>query len=203
MRWYGYFAVVLVAVVLCATALYLSLKNDSSTNDLMGFKELSFAGSVANDASSTEGAIAALSESVPETREVSADMRSYQTAKYKFGLLYPKDLSVKEYVERDGAMTVTFDNAQTNQGFQIYVTPYKEKQITEARFKLDQPSGVYKEPTDVMVDNTRATMFFGQNSVMGDTREVWFIRGGYLYEVTTYKELDTWLASIMQTWKFL
>jgi hypothetical protein len=34
-------------------------------------------------------------------------------------------------------------------------------------------------------------MFFGSNSAMGDTREIWFIHGGFLYEVTTYKELDT------------
>ena len=38
---------------------------------------------------------------------------------------------------------------------------------------------------------------------MGDAREVWFIKNGFLYEVTTYKELDAWLASIMQTWKFI
>jgi hypothetical protein len=37
---------------------------------------------------------------------------------------------------------------------------------------------------------------------MGDTREVWFIKGGFLYEVTTYKQLDTWLAQILQTWQF-
>jgi hypothetical protein len=45
-------------------------------------------------------------------------------------------------------------------------------------------------------------MFFGSNSVMGDTREIWFIHGSFLYEVTTYKELDSWLAPIMQTWQF-
>lgn len=202
MKKVGY-SIAMIGVVSIVLGAYLYMRQPGTGTTVMGFKELSFGSSIESDVSSTEGAIAALSESVPDTREVSADMRGYQNAKYKFGLLYPKDLSVKEYVERDGAMSVTFDNAQTNQGFQIYVTPYKEKQITEARFKLDQPSGVYKEPTDVMVDNTRATMFFGQNSVMGDTREVWFIRGGYLYEVTTYKELDTWLGSIMQTWKFL
>jgi hypothetical protein len=38
---------------------------------------------------------------------------------------------------------------------------------------------------------------------MGDARELWFIRDGYLYEVTTYKPLDTWLADIMKTWQFL
>jgi hypothetical protein len=38
---------------------------------------------------------------------------------------------------------------------------------------------------------------------IGDTREVWFIRGGFLYEVATYKELEPWLTEIMSTWKFL
>jgi hypothetical protein len=61
---------------------------------------------------------------------------------------------------------------------------------------------IVKEPTEIMIDGTRATMFFGHNPIMGDTREVWFIHGGYLYEVTTYKELDQWLADIMKTWRF-
>ena len=38
---------------------------------------------------------------------------------------------------------------------------------------------------------------------IGHTREVWFIHNGFLYEVTTYKEIDEWLGSIMQTWKFI
>ena len=31
-------------------------------------------------------------------------------------------------------------------------------------------------------------MFYGSNSIMGDTREIWFINTGLLYEVTTYKQ---------------
>jgi hypothetical protein len=54
-----------------------------------------------------------------------------------------------------------------------------------------------------MIDGTQATMFYGTNAIMGDTREVWFIKGGLLYEVTTYQQLDTWLAQIMQTWQFI
>ena len=38
---------------------------------------------------------------------------------------------------------------------------------------------------------------------MGDTREVWFINNGFLYEVATYKNLDAWLAELMSNWKFL
>lgn len=46
-------------------------------------------------------------------------------------------------------------------------------------------------------------MFFSKNIALGDTREVWFIKNGYLYEVTTLKSLDAWLTQILQTWKFL
>jgi hypothetical protein len=38
---------------------------------------------------------------------------------------------------------------------------------------------------------------------LGDTREIWFIRGGFLYEVATYKDQEAWLSEIMSTWKFL
>jgi hypothetical protein len=74
-------------------------------------------------------------------------------------------------------------------------------EITEARFQLDEPSGVVNQLTHVTVNEVPATMFFGSNSVMGDTREIWFIRG-FFYEVTTYKEFDSWLTPIMQTWQF-
>ena len=60
-----------------------------------------------------------------------------------------------------------------------------------------------KDAQDITIDGTPAKSFFGYNDQMGDTREVWFIHGGYLYEVTTYKPLDTWLTPILQTWKFL
>lgn len=126
----------------------------------------------------------------------------YQNTAHKFSLLYPNDLGVREYKESADSMSATFESPDGSKGFQIYVTKYTEPQITPERFKLDQPSGVRDAPTDVIVDGTRATMFFGRNSVMGDTREVWFIREGFLYEVTTYRELDAWLAQIMQTWKF-
>jgi hypothetical protein len=39
-----------------------------------------------------------------------------------------------------------------------------------------------------------AKSFFGHNDAMGDTREVWLVHGGFLYEVTTYEPLDAWLT---------
>jgi len=117
--------------------------------------------------------------------------------------LYPDELAAEEYQEQGRALTVTFQNSDNSEAFEVYVTRYSGTQITPAEFEADEPSGVMQQPTDVTIGGVRATMFYGNNPIMGDTREVWFINGGYLYEVATYKSLDTWLAGTMQSWKFL
>lgn len=127
----------------------------------------------------------------------------YADPEYHFKLSYPSDLAVQVYPEDDGARTVVFASETPGIGFQVYVTPYDKNHIDDAQFRKDMPSGVMKEPQDIRVDGVAAKLFTGHNDAMGDTREVWFIKGGYLYEVTTYKALDTWLGEIMSTWKFI
>lgn len=132
-----------------------------------------------------------------------AGTRAYKSILFRFFLFYPDDLKVKEDNGGRSDTTITFENAKTGRGFQIFVIPYKEDKIALERFKMDVPSGVMNNPVEIMINGVRATMFYSNNSAMGDTREVWFIKNGFLYEVTTYKELDTWLSAIMQTWRFL
>jgi hypothetical protein len=38
---------------------------------------------------------------------------------------------------------------------------------------------------------------------MNDTREVWFIHGNFLYELTTYKGVDAWQTQAIQSWHFI
>jgi hypothetical protein len=90
-----------------------------------------------------------------------------------------------------------------DQEFQVYVSPDSDSGITDARFTLDEPSGVKIDPTDVIVAGARGIEFFSNAPRLNDTREVWFIHGGFLYEVTTYKELDAWLKPTMQSWNFI
>lgn len=153
--------------------------------------------------SHTVGAPEDVEPTTPETKQVSEGWRSYENAAFRFGLLFPQEMQAHEYKEAGGALSVVFENTQNGEGFQIYVTPYAETQITQERFRLDVSSGVMQEPVDVMIAGVRGTMFWSRNSVMGETREVWFINNGFLYEVVTYKHLDNWLGTIMQTWKFL
>ena len=127
----------------------------------------------------------------------------YHNLKYHFSLFYPTSLPAVEYMEENGGYTVSFQGKPGQPGFQIYIVPYSESKVSEKQFKLDEPSGVMKAPSNMEVDGVFATRFYSANVAMGDTLEVWFIRGGYLYEVTTYKQLETSLIEILKTWKFI
>ena len=78
-----------------------------------------------------------------------------------------------------------------------------KKALETEKFKKDLPSGIVKDPADILIDGTKAVMFLSKNAMIGDTREVWFIKNGFLFEVVTYRDLDAWLSSIMQTWQWL
>lgn len=127
----------------------------------------------------------------------------YTNQQYHFYLSYPARLRMHSYGGGEGSFTVVFQDTETQKGFQIFVTPYEHSYIDDQRFKKDNPSGVFKNQTDIIIDGERATMFYGIDPVMGETREVWFIHDGFLYEVTTYKTSDDWLAKIMKSWRFI
>lgn len=138
-----------------------------------------------------------------EARQMPDGWREYQNVAYGFSLFYPQELTVDEHKEGEGVSTITFQNIERGEGFQIFVMPYHEERVSEERFRKDVPSGVRTDMSDTTIDGATGATFYSTNMALGDMREVWFIRGGRLYEVTTLKSLDTWLGEIMKTWKFL
>lgn len=137
-----------------------------------------------------------------ESRDVPAGMRLYQNAPYRFSLLYPEALEMHEKEEGAGASTMLFQDTNTGQGFQIFIVPYTETQVTPDRIAKDIPSGVVKDTRDITIDGATAASFYSQNVTLGETAEIWFVHGGFLYEVTTLAPLDDWLSQIMLTWRF-
>ena len=150
----------------------------------------------ATTASDTPVAEAAVLRTHPE------GTREYHSAAYHFSLFYPQELSAAEHPAPNGTMTVTFQNVDEVKGFQIFIVPYSGSQISMARFKEDIPSGVRTSVQNITIQGASGATFYSSDASLGETAELWFIHGGYLYEVTTLKPLDTWLAGIMQTWKF-
>jgi hypothetical protein len=68
---------------------------------------------------------------------------------------------------------------------------------------MDEPSGVPNDQTETSVDGALALAFHGFGAVMGQTYEVWFIKGYFLHEVSTGKELEPGLNEIMSTGRFI
>lgn len=139
----------------------------------------------------------------PDTtaRVIPEGWREYRNEQYRFSLAAPAGLTVKEF-PKDGALTVTFEDVESATGFQIFVLPYAEEKITTERFVSDVPSGVLEGEEKRFVDSAEAVQFWSKDAALGETREVWFIKDGYLYEVTTFKHLDPWLQDILSTWRF-
>jgi hypothetical protein len=123
--------------------------------------------------------------------------KEYRTDKYHFSLFYPEYLSVSEFDEGAGASTITFQSVEKAEGFQVFIVPYGEPQITDEQFKKDNPSGVMKGLQDITIDGATAASFYSRSDSLGETAEVWLLHDGYLYEVTTPKPLAEWLSDIM------
>jgi hypothetical protein len=136
-------------------------------------------------------------------RDVPKGFKEYRSTMYNFSLLYPELLAMREFDEGGGAVTITFQNPEAGTGFQLFVVPYVESTISEERFLRDVPSGVRTYAENTFVGGVPAVTFLSRDQLLGETREVWFIHNGYLYEVTTLKDVGEWFVPIMQSWWFL
>jgi hypothetical protein len=129
--------------------------------------------------------------------------KQYENAQFHLSLYYPDDLTVTEEPVGGNSLVILFKDSGTQQGFEIFVTPYDQPKITQQRFLLDEPSGVMNDPQNITVDGAAATEFFSTNPAMGTSCEIWFLNNGYLYEVTTPEPLQSWLQQIMESWNFI
>lgn len=127
----------------------------------------------------------------------------YRSGEYFFSLVPREEMSVKEFDEGGGAKTFIFEDTQNEFGFQIFAVPYADEVITEERFKMDVPSGVKENVRELRVDDVMATTFYSQSFELGETYEVWFIKGSLLYEVTTLRSLENELNEIINSWQFI
>jgi hypothetical protein len=131
------------------------------------------------------------SATVSPPPNIPAGYIEYRNDQYHFSVYYPPEMPPKGYPDRGDALTIAFQPAAGEPGFQIYVAPVNGTQVTPEQFKLDEPSGVMKEAVDTTVDGVVAKKFTSSDASIGETREIWFIKDGFLFEVTTYKTLDS------------
>jgi hypothetical protein len=154
-----------------------------------------------------------------EIREVDKDTNTFIHKGYGFSLNFPSDMTVSNFREGDGEQILFQSNKASPAGewFQIYITPWDEAEdISVERIKQDLPDILIADPQRVVIGPRQkegvgpvALIFFSYDSGLGDTREAWFVypepnRGvaSYLYQITTYKRLDTMIGIVLSTLSF-
>jgi len=128
----------------------------------------------------------------------------YIDSQYGFLFQYPKGFTVTKFSETEDSNTILIQKKETNQGFQIFISSFDEPgPLTKERILKDLPDLVIKNPEQrVLKNGAVALIFFSEESSIGETREIWFINNGFLYQVSTRKELDNLTAQMFKTWEF-
>lgn len=129
----------------------------------------------------------------------------FEDKKRGLSFYYPSNYMLKEFSEKGGGKTFVFEDPEGFNGFQLFVTTYYEDHITEERMSLDIPSGVVRaiEKKRVGVNkDISAVSFYSEDRTIGDTFEGWLIRDKYIFEFTTYGDLDGVLNRVLDTLEY-
>lgn len=138
-----------------------------------------------------------------KTQPPATHTETYNNEKYRFSYRHTPQAKISTYDEGGGAMLLVHENFEKVRGFQVFIVPYDEPTISEERFLADVPSGIRKEVENTTLDGVPAVTFVSHDPHIGETREIWIIYNGYLYEITTFRAVAEWFAPIIQSWDFM
>jgi len=132
---------------------------------------------------------------------------NYIDKSYGFSFSYPDGYSVRSTPNADGAgNTVLVQNDSTKKGVQILITPYTDTDtnITEKKITTDIPDMKISNAQNVNVGPAgHGLAFISDNGAFdGNSREVWFVYRGNLYQISTYASYDEFIKTLLSTWKF-
>ncbi len=144
----------------------------------------------------------------PDIKKVNDTFNTYFHKKYSFSFDYLSIYKTSNFIEGDGEQ-IHFQ-ADNGDWFQIYVTPWDEGSIiTPERIRKDLPNIVIKEPQQVVLGpkqkdgvGPQALIFLSKDGTSIETREIWFVERGYLFQITTFKRLDPVIGNILSTLVF-
>lgn len=121
----------------------------------------------------------------------------------KFTVEPPQGFSKRELI--DGENRIILIENPKGESVQITVSPYDEGQnISPERIKRDVPDMEIKSPHDILVGGEGKGISFVSNNEAfnGNSIEVWFVAGNYLYQVSSDLELKPIVDDIIRTWQF-
>lgn len=146
----------------------------------------------------------------------------YVDENYGFSFQHPKDVNVTVFPEGDSGYMLLAQKPGARESFQIFISAFDEDPstyaqggvgpITPERIRQDLPNVAIENPLPVKIGegkNVDALIYNSTHESLGKTREIWFIwpllsqpHGNYLYQITTYADMDNFIGPILDTLKF-
>lgn len=132
--------------------------------------------------------------------------KKYTNAKFHFSVMMPEDFEAQELVaDENGTVSVMLQDS-LGTGIQILVSPQpsSQKTLSADDIRSSIPDMTVSEDQPVEIGNDyRGVAFRSNNEAFGgNSRDVWFIFKGNLYQISTYARLDPLLKSMFGTWQF-
>lgn len=157
-----------------------------------------------NTAQSTSTASQLGGDTLETSAALSADTHNipsrYYSSEYKFFFNKPTGFRVTEIPDDTGAVILA--EGSNGESFQIFIIPFDESgPLTPSRIQKDLPQKIIENPRSGKLDGTQAVAFSSRDGTE-KVFEIWFIHGGYLYQITTNASFTDGLQNILQTWKF-
>ncbi len=135
----------------------------------------------------------------------------YHNATFGFSFILPEGYTIGEFPldPETGGKTFIFQmTEQVERGAQIVVVPFDEPAdvVTPERIMKDLPNLRVTSAQEISIGEggEGGGLLFSSNAPEwgGSSREAWFVKGGGLYQVSTYASNSAFLEEIIATWKF-
>ena len=178
------FAAIIIAILASGTVYYF--RGKTAINYFSDLKQLGqkFSGSATSTAESIEV------------------QPQYKNDQFGFLFNHPEGFNISDF-DDGGGKIILVKKAASDNGFQIYITPFDEPgPITKERILKDIPDMAISNEKEISVGGERALSFTSQDDLGGETREIWMVHGGFLYQVKGYKNFEEKMIEVLKTWKF-
>jgi len=152
------------------------------------------------------------SDTTDKTDPQSAPLAArYENDQYGFSFSYPEGFNISDFEEGGGKVilvknvgsSVSNNSNNYENGFQIFIAAFDEPgPITKERILKDIPDMTIGGEQYIDIGGERALSFTSQDDLGGETREIWMVHGGYLYQIKGYKNFEEKMIEVLKTWKF-
>lgn len=130
----------------------------------------------------------------------------YRNSEFGFSLQMPDGFHAQELPgDENGGRTIVLQN-DAGEGIQIYISAYPDdtKVLSASDVRASIPDMHVSDEQVVQIGaNYTGVAFKSDNDAFGgESREVWFVFRGTLYQISTYARLDGLLQAMFASWKF-